>query len=480
MLPINQIEKNYKLIDLNQSYDKVQIMMVGNDAPNKDELLLLFDINTKSPEFIPLNEYQGKFLPDFECFYIIFSKEFEEYRKLYYKSKYSLFQTLLNTKNRFSNLKLILDFLKQDCALEKEFAEGIIKLLIAKGDLQYIKNKSGEFIFLTPQAISFENKKRFLQGITDEIIAQSNRIELLIQHSQTKGNYRELLLRKVLQRYLPKKYSVVTGFVEGCKRQCDIIIYDSENFSPLFKEEELVVVPLKSVRALIEVKTELTSSSLRESLELIWDFARFRSTPTPIFKGIFAFRTNYKNVSSIAKFIKKFYHENFHSFQHSTRDIQYLYESINSICIDNRECLLIDVVDYYLKDDSIRPRVYSLESMNEEMNIYNAFFFSELFSFLDTEKYSKKVNTKYFRSLSTDAILKKELCLYESNWTPPSMLYCKRSLSKKEALFERASTVSDWKMGTFSIQDLEKKYNAEDYHSGLMYKAFLKNTTANN
>lgn len=135
-----------------------------------------------------------------------------------------------------------------------------------------------------------EQSSAFAYSFADELLNQSRRFGRLVSHRGTAGGYREELLRSLLRRTLAERYHVATGFIDGCDLQLDIIIYDRIDYAPVFREGDLVVVPMDSVRAVIEVKTRLTTAALRDSLGHL-DALPFEIA-APIFKGIFAFETD--------------------------------------------------------------------------------------------------------------------------------------------------------------------------------------------
>lgn len=109
----------------------------------------------------------------------------------------------------------------------------------------------------------------------NELQAKVKRLDGIIgdRHWLSVGTYKENLVKGILRDRIPKKYEVGTGFVltyrEGSRvlsRQIDVLIWDCEDHSPLFREGEFVIVPPEACFAAIEVKATLTSASLRESL----------------------------------------------------------------------------------------------------------------------------------------------------------------------------------------------------------------------
>lgn len=100
----------------------------------------------------------------------------------------------------------------------------------------------------------------FFRLKTTELLNEILQIKTFIRnHNPTIGVLTEEILRKFLTTYLPKGVAIEQGFIinqEGkLSKQIDIIIYDNQLYSPLYRVNDIVVVPNKSVIAIIEVKT---------------------------------------------------------------------------------------------------------------------------------------------------------------------------------------------------------------------------------
>jgi hypothetical protein len=140
-------------------------------------------------------------------------------------------------------------------------------------------------------------------------------------HEPSLGSYKERLLAEAIRNFIPKKYSIGTGFVlfptrtdeeasvSGKKstkkksatkksskkadsttsaslpqtnifnargieisNQLDIIVYDDSLYPLLLKEDDFVIVRPESVRAIIEVKGFLNINKSKEFMELFTDF----------------------------------------------------------------------------------------------------------------------------------------------------------------------------------------------------------------
>ncbi len=148
------------------------------------------------------------------------------------------------------------------------------------------------------------NLKKYDESITDEILAIKNRVRNLIgnSHWQKEGEYKEAILRKIIGRHIPKKYTVGTGFILGKKtdkqvklKQIDILIFDSQNYPTILKEgDDFYIVEPDSVRAIIEVKTKLESTNLIKTIVRMNKIGQFvydnsNEYRKDLFVGIFSF-----------------------------------------------------------------------------------------------------------------------------------------------------------------------------------------------
>lgn len=106
----------------------------------------------------------------------------------------------------------------------------------------------------------------FFRLKTEELLNEILQIKTFIKkHNPTVGILTEEILRRFLVTYLPKSVAVEQGFVINEKgdlsKQIDIIIYDNQLYSPLYRVNDIVVVPNKSVLAVIEVKTTMNGKT---------------------------------------------------------------------------------------------------------------------------------------------------------------------------------------------------------------------------
>lgn len=108
--------------------------------------------------------------------------------------------------------------------------------------------------------------------LQEEILHKKKVLDALIDSKQryTKGILCEDLVRRLLRNILPSDIAVAQGFIyySGKKsQQCDILIYNSARYAPYMSVNDLVVLPVEAVTAVIEVKTRLNQTELQKALD---------------------------------------------------------------------------------------------------------------------------------------------------------------------------------------------------------------------
>jgi hypothetical protein len=171
--------------------------------------------------------------------------------------------------------------------------------------------------------------EEFYALVSDELLNKLKQIKVFIKkHSSTIGLLTEEILRTFLKNYLPKRVTVEQGFVRSktgrLSKQCDIIIYDSHNYAPFYRINDVVVVPVDSVIAIIEVKTTLNKSIFRDTLIYFHDIKEITTAKAYLFI--------YKapSIQSLNKLFLSYEHPDLrHEFDHDT--FQYLPDEITAI-----------------------------------------------------------------------------------------------------------------------------------------------------
>lgn len=135
-----------------------------------------------------------------------------------------------------------------------------------------------------------------------ELIAIKDRVRHLIDHWGEDGRYKEAVLKSTIQRFLPEKYKIVTGFVvrptntrgtHKASKQIDLIIYDTR-FPVLFKENDFAIVTPDSVRAIIEVKANIKNQGIEGVVRKANELGQFihegkQDQNIQFFNGVFSY-----------------------------------------------------------------------------------------------------------------------------------------------------------------------------------------------
>ena len=115
--------------------------------------------------------------------------------------------------------------------------------------------------------------KSKIEQFEDDYINLSRQIfvnsEGKLIHPGEFGVYREGIIKNFLSPFLPTRLAIGSGFIITSKNristQCDIIVYDKEH-TPLIENSEQRFFPVECVVGVIEVKSKLTKSTLKEAL----------------------------------------------------------------------------------------------------------------------------------------------------------------------------------------------------------------------
>jgi hypothetical protein len=123
----------------------------------------------------------------------------------------------------------------------------------------------------------------YFEQINEEFLLMNKKLKNLVRNRSALGLENESILREFLKSYVPKHYSIGHGFIfkndNEISNQCDILVYDSSFFPPLFKQGDFVVLSPESVMSVIEVKTKIVpgKSFLDNSIENIRSVRKLNS-----------------------------------------------------------------------------------------------------------------------------------------------------------------------------------------------------------
>ncbi|HMR89127.1 MAG TPA: hypothetical protein PKD51_13280 [Saprospiraceae bacterium] len=448
----------HSYIDLSSDYCNVVKLNAYKDYDN-DRYFLVSEYGSRvKVEKIYFDEYIGELVP----FYMMGDDGW--YRNSKYKrvahQYYDNIKVALTFISAAPDKRIEIDKLKNQLAtksdLTKEEISAHLKIMIAHQDL--LPSKSRKKIFLEPSFKNreFYNKNQFLSSIAQELEQKSKRITEIINHPGTIGSYREDLLKNVLSKYLPKKFSISSGFIEGCPRQIDIIIYDSHNYIPLFRENNIVVVKIESVRAIIEVKSKLTKDKLTESLKLLNEVSNIRQSIIPFYKGVFAFSSNLSS-KRICTIIREYYDHQEHNIKWNK--LNYLFQSIDSLCVFDKTFVFTDQIQRLNREEyRFKPNLKSTVN-RYEVKTENSLFFLRLFQYFDTSSSSIKINNEFFSTLNVYNDVQDEGVIHEDEMNPNHSFIGTQIINSKVDLKSRFNNIVKWLNGDLTSDEMHKIYS---------------------
>jgi hypothetical protein len=102
-------------------------------------------------------------------------------------------------------------------------------------------------------------------------------------HPGEKGNEAETVVRDFLNHHLPQRFRATSGIIidtaNSLSPQTDVIVYDALA-SPVYRySEEMLILPLDMVAAVIEIKSRLNKGELEDGYKKIAACKRLKKTP---------------------------------------------------------------------------------------------------------------------------------------------------------------------------------------------------------
>jgi len=115
------------------------------------------------------------------------------------------------------------------------------------------------------------NLSDVFDAVSTQMVSDFERSRKALNHSGLKGQANEQIVINFLKQYLPKTLEISTGSIVdsngGVSRQLDIIIHDAVKTPLFFQSENMRVIPVECVYAVIEVKAYLDKSELIKSFD---------------------------------------------------------------------------------------------------------------------------------------------------------------------------------------------------------------------
>lgn len=145
--------------------------------------------------------------------------------------------------------------------------------------------------------------KHYRESISNELISTKDRVRDFVQHFPEDGRYKEIILKNIVIKNLPKTVSIGTGFVmcdnHKSTSQIDIIIYDNR-IPPLFQIDDFVIVVKESVVGIIEVKSTIRKGNFKQIIKKAHNNGEMivQNTTRTIFNGIFGYESDLNNLDA--------------------------------------------------------------------------------------------------------------------------------------------------------------------------------------
>lgn len=117
-------------------------------------------------------------------------------------------------------------------------------------------------------------KIEYFESFANEIASKFRRLQSIVGHPTTSGDYHEEILRAVLRNFLSKRFSVKKGFIYAgpnqVSKQIDLMVVDENSPAAyIFQEGDFAVVIPQAVVAVMEIKTALNAPDFDQALENI-------------------------------------------------------------------------------------------------------------------------------------------------------------------------------------------------------------------
>ena len=117
--------------------------------------------------------------------------------------------------------------------------------------------------------------RAYFEVLNEIFAAQTKMLTAALPHYGERGRNDEHRVRNLLERVLPRRYSLGTGFVicshsdVPASPQMDIVIHDQVQNPALFRELAADVFPIECVYATVEVKASISIDELRTSASAV-------------------------------------------------------------------------------------------------------------------------------------------------------------------------------------------------------------------
>lgn len=186
---------NHKLfVPLCEDFDNVIMGQAMKIHENEIEVLWLGNKSRlKGLKKYPLEQFVEEFIPFLNIDRQNRDFNNNQYQELQNKIKnwYKVVNQLYLSNQYRLEINECTKLISESLNVTLDQAESILKLKIAQNQLLYKKLKTGKFVGLYEEVLKIEHKKRYLSSLSSEIQSLSDRIDYIIGHGQTVGDFRE-------------------------------------------------------------------------------------------------------------------------------------------------------------------------------------------------------------------------------------------------------------------------------------------------
>lgn len=153
-------------------------------------------------------------------------------------------------------------------------------------------------------------KIEYFESFANEIASKFRRLQSIVGHPTTSGDYHEEIVRTVLRNFLSKRFSVKKGFMyagpDKVSKQIDLMVVDENSPAAyIFQEGDFAVVLPQAVVAVMEIKTILNAQSFDQGLENIRSAKSLIEFPTNLTGIIFGYDSTNLSYPTLDRWFKR-------------------------------------------------------------------------------------------------------------------------------------------------------------------------------
>jgi len=112
--------------------------------------------------------------------------------------------------------------------------------------------------------------KQYYKNVQKKILVQKDIIRSLLKDPKIIGDYYEAIImdavRESISQYFAARRGVILAENGQASRECDIIVYSSAEYGPLFLSGDIIVVNPEAVRCVIQVKGTINTENLKDAI----------------------------------------------------------------------------------------------------------------------------------------------------------------------------------------------------------------------